>query len=367
MAEQYRWSTLLIGLLAAISWFAGCANEDGSEQNRNPERPPGVPVVTVTVRQQDLKEVIDSIGSLEPWQEIEIRPEIAGIIQTIHFQEGQSVSRGDLLFTLDDSKLQQRLDARQAALEGAEVEMRNARRAYQRRQELFEEKVIASETRDEARTEFRSALSRVERLTAKIRELKEQLGDTRIRSPISGRSGELQVDRGDFVQAGDLLVSVVRVDRLKVTFTIPERFMRRVETGQRIELRTTIQPDEIFSGRVYFLSPQIQKDTRHLLVKAQVDNAGGELRPGAFVSVKLIFGQRSAALVLPEEALIPTRNGYGVFVVSDSRAIWRPVSIGLRKPGLVEISSGLKTGEVVIRSGHISVSDGDRVRIVRSS
>jgi membrane fusion protein (multidrug efflux system) len=319
------------------------------------------------VKHQNLAEVIDSIGSLEPLEEVEIRPEIAGIIQAIHFREGQPVEAHDLLFTLDDAELRQRLRARRAELAGAEVEMRNARRMYQRRQELFEEAVVARETRDEARTEFEAARARVERLKAQIRETEEQLQDTRIRSPISGHAAERRVDRGDFVKPGDLLVSVVRIDQLKASFTVPERFMRRTRTGQTIELQTPARPSKTFSGRVYFISPRIQQDTRQLLVKALVNNAVGELRPGAFVSVELIVGQRPDALVVPEEALVPVRSGYGVYVLSDSRAVWRPVTIGLRKPGLVEIREGLKAGEAVIRKGHISVSDGDRVRIVGSS
>jgi membrane fusion protein, multidrug efflux system len=363
MARLIGWSTRF-GLLAVILCSGGCSDEGGGERPRGGDSAQTAPVEVVTVQAQDLQEVIDSIGSLEPLQEVEIQPEISGIVQTIHFQEGQPVRERDLLFTLDDAQLRQRLRARQAALEGAEVEMANARRIYQRRQELFEENVIALETRDEAKTEFEAIRARVERLNAEILELKEQLLDTRIRSPIEGRAGERRVDIGDFVDVGDLLVTVVRINRLKVTFTVPERFMPRIENGQTIEFHTASRPGKTYRGEVYFISPQIQEDTRQLLIKGLVDNAGGELRPGAFVTVKLIVGQRPGALVLPEEALIPTRTGYGVFVIRDSNAFWRSLEIGLRKPGLVEIRRGLEAGEVVIRSGHISVSDGDKVRIV---
>jgi membrane fusion protein (multidrug efflux system) len=366
MARNMKLAALIAPAVVFVI-LTGCSNEDGRKRHPDAERPLGVPVETVEVKRQTLEEVIDSIGSLEALEEVEIRPEIAGIIQAIHFQEGQPVKERELLFTLDDAELRQRLRACQAALEGTEVEMRNTRRIYQRRQELFEEKVIARETRDEARTEFEAARARVERLKAEIREIKEQLQETRIRSPINGRAGERRVDRGDFVAAGDLLVSIVRIDQLKATFTIPERFMRRIQTGQSIELQTASHPDRSFSGRVYFLSPRIREDTRQQLVKAMVDNAGGELLPGAFVTVELIVGQRPDTLVVPEEALVATRRGYGVFLVRDSKAVWQPVAIGLRKPGRVEIREGLQAGEIVIRNGQISVSDGDRVRIVGSS
>ena len=366
MPKTTNWSALA-GLLAFIFGFVGCADENRSGQNGNPDGSPAVPVQTVTVSRQDFEEVIDSIGTLEALQAVEIRPEITGIVQRIHFQEGQPVKAGDLLFTLDGAELRQRLNAHQAALEGASAEMRNAGRVYRRRRELLEERVIAPETRDDARTEFEAARARVNGLKAEIREIKERLQDTQIASPIDGQVGERHVDSGDFVEAGDFLVSVIRSDRLKVRFTVPERFMPRIKPDQTIKLRTAARSGKSFRGRVYFISPMIQRDTRHLLIKAVVDNVAADLRPGAFVTVKLIVGQRTDARVIPEEALIPTRTGYGVFVVSDFKAIWRPVSIGLRKPGWVEIREGVEAGEVVIRVGHISVSDGDRVRIVDSS
>jgi membrane fusion protein (multidrug efflux system) len=357
----------LLSLLAFGLHLAGCSDDEARGKNAATQPPEGVPVETATAQQQDLAEMIDSVGSLEPLEEVEIRPEIAGIIQTIHFQEGQGVTGGDLLFTLDDARLQQRLHAREAALAGAAVEKRNAERVYRRRQELFEERVIAREARDNARTEYEAARARVERLSAEIREIQEKLQDTRIRSPISGRTGELLVDRGDFVSVGDLLVTVVRLDRLKISFTIPERYLGRLHTEQRVKITVAAYPEKTYRGEVYFISPRIQKSTRDLTVKALLDNAAGELRPGAFASVKLIVGERPGALVVPEEALIPTQTGYGVFVVNDSTAAWRPVTIGLRRPGRVEIRRGLKAGEVVIRTGHISVSDGARVRVVGNS
>jgi membrane fusion protein (multidrug efflux system) len=137
-----------------------------------------------------------------------------------------------------------------------------------------------------------------------------------------------------------------------------------VRIGQKLTLRTAADPERAFEGSVFFISPRIRENTRNLLLKARIDNAHGRLRAGGFADVELVLQVRERTLVLPEETLVPTRSGYIVFVVQDQRARRREVTVGLRRPGVVEIREGLEPGETVIRSGHISVSDGDRVHVM---
>lgn len=356
------------GVLALLAFqLHGCSSEEQSDHSSNPVQPAAVPVEISTVEQRDLPEIIHSIGTLEAAESVEIRPEIAGIIRRIHFREGQPVNADDLLFTIDDAKIQQRLQARQAALAGAQVEMQTAERIYHRRRELLKQRVVAPETVDEVHLKFKAAQARVDRLQAEISEIEETLKDTRIRSPISGTAGERQVDTGDYVDNGDHLVTIVQTGRLDLFFTVPERFMGQVGMDQAVHLNTPAFPERQFTGRVYFVGPRIQPDTRDLPVKATVDNSDGYLRPGGFATVELTVGHRKNAPVIPEEALVPTRNGYGVFIVEDSIARWRRIEIGLRQPGIVEILEGLQSGDTVIRAGHLSVSDGSRVKVVKGA
>ena len=362
--EKVMWFNVLLLMILQVG---GCMNQEQDDRSPNPDQHEAVPVEIGLVEQRDLPEIIHGIGTLEAASRVEIRPEITGIVRQIHFQEGQTVKAGDLLFSIDDAKIRQRLQARQAALSGAEVEMHTTGRIYRRRRELLAQKVVAPETVDEVRLEFKAAQARVDRLRAEISEIEETLKDTRIGSPINGTAGERQVDAGDYVENGDLLVTIVQSDRLKLLFAVPERFMGRIHKGQTVHIKTPAFPDRRFPGKVYYVGPQIQVDTRDIPMKAYVGNADGMLRPGGFATVELTVGSRKNALVIPEEALVPTRSGYGVFIIEDSTARWRPVKVGLRRPGIVEIRKGLQAADRVIRSGHLSVSDGIPVKIIEGS
>jgi membrane fusion protein (multidrug efflux system) len=190
------------------------------------------------------------------------------------------------------------------------------------------------------RLEFKTAQAQVDRLRAEISEIKETLKDTRIKSPLGGTAGERQVDAGDYVESGEHLVTIVQTRRLKLSFAVPERFMGRVGPDQIVHIETPAFPGRQFSGKVYFVAPRIQTATRDLPGKAYIDNPDGCLRPGGFATVELKVGRRENAQVVPEEALVPIRKGYGVFRVEDSTARWRRVKIGLRQPASAEIPEG---------------------------
>lgn len=323
-----------------------------------------VPVETAKVRQEDLPVTLTAVGSLTAAEVVTIRPEIADIVTAIHFREGQTITQGDLLFSLEDDELQQQLAARRAALAEAEATTANARRVLERRRVLLTEKVVPPETFEEARTAFKTADAREERLRAEIRGIQARLDNTAIRSPIDGTAGAQRVEVGDFVEVGQALVTIVGSAVLEIDFAVPGRYANQVAAGQRAAVRTAATGGESFEGPVFFVSPAIRENTRDLLLKARIDNTGGKLRPGAFATVTLTLAVREKALIVPEEALVPRRTGYSVFVIEDERARRRDVTIGERRPGSVEIRQGLEAGETVVRAGHIAVADGDRVKIV---
>lgn len=355
---------LLFGVVILAAAVTACS---GQESSSDRDKSPPTPVQVVRVQQRDLKESIEAVGSLVASEEVTIRPEISGIVRAIAFREGERIQREALLFSLEDEEIRQRLRARRAALTAARAETENARRMLLRRRDLLAEGTIAAETYEEVKTRYETAAARQEQIQAEIREIGEELKNTEIRSPINGITGAIQVDPGDFVEIGDPLVTLVRTNVLEVRFTVAERYANRVDEGQPVTIQTAANPERTFQGRVFFVSPQIRESTRELELKARIQNDEGLLRPGGFVRVALILKVRNQTLIVPEEALVPTRTGYVVFVVQDQTARRREVSIGLRRPGIVEIRTGLEPGETVIRSGHISVSDGDRVQTVGNS
>ncbi len=320
-----------------------------------------VPVQTTTVEAMDLERKVRGIGTLEAIQQVMIRPEVSASIEAVHFKEGSRVDKGELLFSMDDDKIQKQLKARQAALEEARANLENAEIVYNRRQRLYKQDLGTEEARDEARARYKALSASVERIKAEIEGIRETLADTQIKAPFAGITGEQRVDPGEWVDVGTPLAPLVETDRLKIAFTIPERYLGQARPGQTIRLTAPAFPDQVFTGEVYFVSPLIRADTRSLMVKAYVENPKLMLAPGGFAAVDLIVETFEQRPVIPEEALVPTRTGYLVYVVEDDQAIGRDVEIGLRQPGIAEIKKGLKPGATIIQSGHIAVSDGDTV------
>lgn len=351
-------------LVLFLQIWAGCGQEPN--QTRRQDESPGTPVEVVSAETRDMPEVIHAVGSVKAETQVVIRPEINGTIERIHFREGERVNNGDLLFSLDDDELRRRQEASRAALKAARVEVANTRRIYDRRKALAAQNVVSEEGFETSGADFLTASAQVQRLEARLEQVNEQLEDTRITAPFSGLAGEVQLDVGDYVGPGQPLLKLTKTDGLEASFRVPERFSSRISTGQPVTIHSEISPGRDFSGKIFFISPDIDPDTRDILIKARIDGPADVLRPGGFVAVRLTVDVRRNAVVIPEQALVPTRKGYLVYVVENRKAHQRNVTIGLRRPGEVEIRKGLEPGQTVVVAGHIELADGDRVDIEES-
>lgn len=344
----------------------GCTSSESTDEGQGEERNAAV-VDVATVERTTLQESLQAIGSLRADQTARISPEIAGNVEEVAFTEGETVAAGDVLVKLDDDKLQDQYQSRKFSLEESRATLENARRTYNRNQRLQERDMISAQELDNSRANFETARARVNRLESQVQEARERLEDATIRAPFTGSVGSKEVDSGNYVQPGTTLTTLYRLNPLEVRFTVPGRFVGRVQTGQKIRLHVSSQPDTAFPGDVYFVSPSIREQTRDLLVKARVQNPNFSLKPGAFARVELIVETLKDRPVIPAEALIATREGYIVFTVQNGTAKRTPVEIGLRQPELVEVRKGLSVGDRVITSGHLSVSDGSPVEVANEN
>lgn len=350
-------STLVLILGLGVG---ACADDSNTEDVQ------GVPVDTVRARRTTLEETVEGIGSLEALERVGIKPEVPGKVAGIHFREGSRVQEGQLLITLRSEIARHRLQARRAALDEARAQLENAKQTYRRRKKLYEQNLVSVEARDQARTSFEAARARVDRLEAEVEGIREELEDTRLTAPFTGLVGDRRVDTGEVIPTGMSLVTLVRTGNLKVSFTVSERYAGTLQPGQPVRVSVDAFPDETFPGRVNFVSPEVRPASRDLLVQARVNNPENRLRPGNFASVEVVVDERTDAVVVPEEALVPMQEGFALFVVDpeSSAAERRDVTVGLRQPGLVEITDGLRADELVVRRGHLDLSDGDVVRIL---
>lgn len=316
------------------------------------QTPPPITVRAVEVKRTTLREEVGAVGTLLANESVVIRPEVDGRISEIHFSEGQSVKRGDKLVSLDASEIE-------AQLAAVEAEVTLNRNRFQRAQELREKNFISAQALDEARENLNQSLARQA-------EIKARLGKMVIRAPFDGVVGLRQVSPGAYVNKGQDIARLEGIGTLKLDFRVPEVFLSRLRVGQEVTVAVDAYPNEQFKGRIYAIEPAVDEQTRSVLLRALVPNPGVRLKPGMFARVNLTLGTRENALVVPEEAIMPRGQDFFVFKVVEGRAVLARVELGLRRPGQVEVLSGLAPGELVVTDGHQRIRDGAPVALLGS-
>lgn len=349
---RQRYFKALGAALVGAALLAGVPAMDGGTARAQDGAPQGMPVEAAPVEVRPMADEVLVVGSLRANESVVIRPEIAGRIAGISFEEGGTAEDGQVLVRLDDA-------SRAAELAQAEANLDLARRNFSRADELYRRQNLAASTRDEA-----LARLRVEEATVDLARV--HLAKTVLEAPFAGLLGLRRVSPGDYVSAGDPIVALEDVDPIKVDFRVPEVFAHRLAAGQPVRMTVDAVPGETFEGMVYAIDPQVDEQGRSVLLRARVPNEGGPLRPGMFARVTLVLDARPNALVIPEQALIPQGTDHIVFKVVDGKVAPQPVTLGQRRTGLVEVTSGLSAGDMVITAGQIKVRPGQPVTVVPS-
>ena len=341
---------LTAGLLAVPLAQAQSGDKKSAEKGAPAKPMPPMPVKVATAKRAPAIEETGAVGTLRADEAISLRPEIAGRILEVHFNEGQNVARGARLVSLDSAELTATL-----AASTSDVQLNQQR--LERAEDLYKKAFISQQALDEARSNLAKA-------RAKQQEDQAKLAKTELRAPFPGVMGLRQVSQGAFVAAGTDIARLEKIDQLKLDFRVPETFLARVKTGQTVRIAVDAYPDETFAGAIYAIEPGVDEQTRTVLARARVAKAGLKLRPGMFVRVQLQLGERKDAVWIPEQAVVPRGGQSTVFKVVEGKVQVANVRLGLRKPGEVEVVSGLSAGEQVITDGVQKVGPGSPVSVM---
>ncbi len=334
----------------ALLFFAACQNDTSSPEAY---RPPPVTVEAITLSPAPFEEVAQFTGALTAAESVVVRPESSGVVETIEFEEGQAVSGGDLLFRLRDHEQQARLAEAAAARDLAQ-------RVFDRVKSLKGKDVLSVEELDRARSGLAQAEARLEIANVEVERAE-------IRAPFDGVLGPRMVSPGDRVTGGGMsrqgdqtgLVQIDAIDELKLNFTVPEVAVNAMRVGLPLEISVAPFPDERFSGEIYFVAPSLDPRNRRLLVKARIPNAAHRLRAGFSCTVYLPLGKRENVLLAPESAIVHDVAGTFVWRVADDGTAERTsVRLGARRPGEVELLSGVAAGDRIVSAGTNKVSSG---------
>ncbi|WP_298915473.1 efflux RND transporter periplasmic adaptor subunit [uncultured Algimonas sp.] len=311
-------------------------------------------VVVEPVQQSTFADTLEAVGTLRAAETVVISSTVTEQVERIGFDDGDRVTRGQMLIRFEAREEEARFDEAEATIGIAREEMERARRLFDRG--ALSESELLSRQRDLALAEAQIQSSRVQR------------SDRVIRAPFDGVVGLRQISVGAIVRPGDPIVRIDQTDTLNLDFPMPATRLSALAPGQTVTARASARPDRVFSGEVTTLDSFIDPVTRSVLVRAELDNQDGLLKPGMLMTVEVASAPREALLV-DESAVVPFGRDVSVYRIverdGEQVVLQTPVTLGNRRPGQVEILSGLSVGDLVVTHGTLKVRPGQTVEPIR--
>ncbi len=319
-------------------------------QNKGPQGPTGV--IAAPVKLQDFSDTVEALGTAKANETVVITADTAEKVTAIHFEDGQYVNKGDILITLDKSE-------EEAELRSAEASLAEAQSAYDRAKGLQDTSALSKGTLQER-------LAALQKSQAAIEEIKARIEKRDIAAPFDGALGLREVSVGALVQPGDQITTIDDISQIKVDFDVPSVYLSALRPGMKVIGHVEAFKDRAFEGEVTTINTQVDPVTRSVKVRAVIPNPDSLLKPGLLMSIDLSKDQRRA-LVIPEEALIKRGPNNFVYLIeeNDGQTVARQqkVEIGGRRPGEVEVLSGLEEGDQIVAHGTVKIGDGAPVKV----
>ena len=359
--------------IAVLVMTAACSRSN--VQAAGPAMPPPPLVTAVRASAQDVPRYLDEIGRNAAFEAVTVTPQVSGRIVERHFQDGENLTRGQLLFVIDPRPYKAQVDSAQAALAQAKAALDLARIQFVRDQEVIGEKAISQQDYDTKKNAVDVDQAQVEAAQAALETAKINLDYCYIHSPIDGRAGARLVDVGNVVQPNTTsLLSIQRLDPIYANFTITEGDLPAVQkqmSSGLLKAAVRLPSDAenaARSGRVEFLDNAVQNGTGTVNLRATISNSDHHFWPGQFVDVKLVLSTEKGAVLIPNQATQISQRGPFVYVVkSDDTAELRPVKLGQRQGDEVVVTEGVAASERVVVAGQMLVRPGGKVRVDSSS
>ena len=359
---------VVIFALVAFVIIAHLASGRKPEQKRKIQ---AATVMVAEVTQKDIPVELRAIGRVEPYARVTIKSRVNGELQRVHFREGQEVKAGDLLFTIDPRPFEAEIQEAKARLAKDVALAKKAEKDLLRNESLVKGGYVSEEQFEQIRANTEALKATIEADKALLESVRLQLGYCRIRSPIAGRIGRLQIDQGSMIKANDDIgiVEIVQITPIYVHFSVPERHLPDLKKYQaQGPLRVVaVIPNEDSppeQGELTFMDNEVNQQTGTIRLRGTFANKSRRLWPGQFVKVILTLTTRTNATVIPYQAIQKGQSGEFVFVVKPDLTVEpRPVLVDITREGEAVIDKGLTPGERVVTDGQIRLFQGAKVEI----
>jgi RND family efflux transporter MFP subunit len=338
-------------------------------------RPP-MTVETATAHRGTIMQQLVVVGNLVGDATVAVVPRATGRLQDIYVRLGDRVSRNQRIAKIEDFELQEQVKQQEAALEVSratirqrEADLKLAETNAERSRNLFARQLLPKQTLDDTEARYQAAVAQLDlaraqntQSTARLDELKINLQNTVIVSPVDGFVARRAVDPGAFVGQNAPVVDVVDIGRVRLVANIVEKDLKQLEAGDDTQVEVDAFPGETFMGRVARVAPVLDPATRTAPIEIEIPNPGYRLRPGMYARVTVTTDQEKEALVVPANAVVDTGGRRGVFLAADNDTVsFRPVTVGVEDSTQIEILDGLSEGDRVVTTGAAGLRDGDRV------
>lgn len=321
--------------------------------------PPPVTISTATAKSQIWRPFATAVGTLSAQNGVVLSAEVQGLVAEIYFQSGQLIHKGDLLIKLRD-------DVDVSDLKNAEANLQLAKIDFDRQKDLLDKDATSRSLVDNAKAKYQQAQAALDHATA-------VLAQKHITAPFDGKIGIRQINLGEYVSAGQQLVSLQALDPLFLGFDLPEQQLKQLQVGQAVELQIEAHPNQDFSGKITAINSTVDPKTHTIAVQATIPNQQGILYPGLFANVKIIMPQQQRVVTVPQTAVSYSLYGDTVFVVEPKGKdkTGKPILIakkvyitsGDQRGAEVAILKGLTSGQQVVISGQLKLQNDTRVII----
>jgi HlyD family secretion protein len=342
-------------------------------------RPP-MTVELASPSRANVEQQLTVVGNLIGEQTVAVVPKAAGRLEAVYVKLGDRVARGQRIALIEDREIREQVKQADAAYEVArasirqrEADLKFAETNLERSKELFGRQLLPKQSLDDADARYQAAVAQLElgraQLTqsqARLEELRINLANTIIASPVNGFVARRAADAGAYVSQNAPIADVVDIGLVRLVANVVEKDLRRVEQGEAARVEVDAFPGEVFTGRVARVAPVLDPATRTAQIEVEIPNPGFRLKPGMYARVSLTIESRANALTVPNNAVVSVEGQRGVFLAAENNtAAFRPVEIGIEESARIEILKGLTERDRVVTTGAAALQDGDRIVLPR--
>jgi len=349
-------------LLLGLS-LAAC----GGKKDAGPHARPPPLVVVSKVQARDVNVEVHAPIDLRPLAQADVGSKTLGVLDAVFVDRGDKVKRGQLIALVRPSDLPDQLAAARSTLAQTQASLALARTNYERASKLAPSGVVSQQELQAATSAMATAEAAEAAAKAQAAALATRLGETRIDSPLDGVVAVRRLDPGALVGliSGGAIVTIVRVDTMRVFITVTERELKGVTIGKSAHVELDALPGKSFTGNVVRLAPMIDPQTRTLDAEVQIPNPEGELRPGMFGRGAIVIETHPHAVIVPAQAIQISEGKRFVFVLEGDKARRREITTGVDEGTALEVLSGLREGDDIVIAGIDGLGDNSPVRVTR--